>query len=190
MKNLVISFRIFLFLTILTGILYPLLITGTAQTVFPDKASGSIVIKGGKKRGSLLIGQEFSDSCYFTSRPSHISYNPLPSGGSNYALTNRKLRENVLMRRDKFIEFNELDSITPIPSEMLFSSASGLDPHISPEAALLQVKRIGRCRNFPDSLQKKIIDLINFLTEEPQFHMFGQKRINVFLLNLSLDTLK
>lgn len=166
------------------------MVTGIVQTISPAKANGSIILKEGKKKGSLLIGQEFSDPRYFTSRPSHISYNPLPSGGSNYALTNRKLRDSVILRRQKFIEFNELDSLTSIPSEMLFSSASGLDPHISPEAAFLQVKRIAHYRGFSDTRQKKLMDLINNLTEEPQFHMLGQKRINVFLLNLSLDTIK
>lgn len=177
-------------MTVLTGIIYPLLVTGIVQTIFRYKANGSIVLEGGKKRGSLLIGQDFSDPRYFSSRPSHISYKTLPSGGSNYALTNRKLKDLVELRKQKFLEFNELDQLLPVPSEMLFSSASGLDPHISPQAALLQAKRIARCRDFRDEQQKRMMDLINILTEDPQFHLLGKKRINVFLLNLCLDTIK
>ena len=190
MKTLIRSVKIFLFFTLLTGVIYPLLMTGIAQIVFPVKSNGSIVIKDGEKRGSTLIGQEFDSTAYFSSRPSHIAYNPLPSGGSNYGLTNAGFRKLVSERKHKFITFNSLDTLTEVPSEMVFESASGLDPHISPQAALLQAGRIADCRKFSPEQRKKLNDLIQNLTEEPTFHLLGERRINVFLLNLGLDTIK
>jgi potassium-transporting ATPase KdpC subunit len=108
MKTLIISLKIFLFFTILTGIIYPLFITGIAQIIFPSKANGSIIIKNNKLVGSKLIGQQFDSTIYFSSRPSAISYNPLPSGGSNYGLTNVNLKKLVTERKHKFIAFNQL----------------------------------------------------------------------------------
>ena len=180
----------FLFFTVLTGLIYPLFITGVSQLIFPFKANGSIIFKNKKTIGSELIGQQFDSSIYFSSRPSAISYNPLPSGGSNYSLTNIKLKTLVAERKKQFITFNNLDSLTAIPSEMLFASASGLDPHISPEAAFLQVNRISKARNFNSGQKQKLIEIIKKSTEEPQFFCFGEERVNVFLLNLETDKIK
>lgn len=149
--------KIFLLLTILTGIIYPLLVTGVAQALFPSKANGSLIFNDNKIIGSKLIGQLFDSTIYFNSRPSAISYNPLPSGGSNYGLTNSKLKLQVSVRNQQFIEFNELDSLTEIPAEMLFASASGLDPHISKQSALLQINRIVNTRNFSIGQKKQLI---------------------------------
>jgi len=190
MKTLIISLKIFLFFTILTGIVYPLFVTGIAQLVFPAKANGSLIVKDNKIIGSELIGQQFDSSIYFSSRPSAISYNPLPSGGSNYSLTNVKLKELVIARKKQFIAFNQLDSLTAIPSEMLFASASGLDPHISPKAALLQVERIAKARNFDNIQKQKLIHYIKDFTESPQFLCLGKERINALLLNLETDKIK
>lgn len=190
MKTFIISLKIFLFFTILTGIVYPLLVTGIAQIVFPAKANGSLIVKNNKTIGSELIGQQFDSAIYFSSRPSAISNNPLPSGGSNYGLTNSKLKELVAERKKQFISFNQLDSLTAIPSEMLFASASGLDPHISPKAALLQVNRIAKARNFTGVQKQKLIQCVNDLTESPQFLCLGEERVNVFLLNLEIDNIK
>jgi K+-transporting ATPase ATPase C chain len=190
MKTLIISLKIFLFFTLLTGIIYPLFITGVAQFLFPVKANGSLVVKDNKMIGSELIGQQFDNPSYFSSRPSSVSYNPLPSGGSNYGLTNIKLKNLVIERKNRFIAFNQLDSFIVIPSEMLFASASGLDPHISPESAVLQVGRIVKYRRYTAEQRKEVIMLIKNLTEDPQFHLLGQERINVFLLNLGLDKIK
>ena len=189
MKTLFISLKIFFFLTVLTGIIYPLLVTGIAQLAFPSKANGSLIIRDRMTIGSELIGQQFDSTIYFTSRPSAVSYNPLPSGGSNYGLTNIKLKNLVSERRHQFIQFNQLDSLTEIPSEMLFASASGLDPHISPQAALLQVDRITRVRNLDDTQKQKLLLLINVLSEKPAFMLLGEERINVLKLNLELDKL-
>jgi potassium-transporting ATPase KdpC subunit len=190
MKTIKISLKIFLFFTLLTGIIYPLLVTGLSQLLFPWKANGSLITKENKIIGSKLIGQEFDSTIYFTSRPSVISYNPIPSGGSNYGLTNTKLKELVNARRKQFIAFNQLDSLVEIPSEMLFASASGLDPHISPKAALLQADRIAKARNYTETQKLKLIECIKNNTEYPQFLCFGEERVNVFLLNLDIDKIK
>lgn len=189
MKTLFTALKIFLFFTILTGIVYPLLVSGIAQTAFPDKANGSIIHRDGKAIGSELIGQQFDSTNYFIGRPSAISYNPLPSGGSNYGLTNAKLKLQVDERRKQFITFNQLDSLTDIPSEMLFASASGLDPHISQKAALLQVDRIAKVRNLNLNQKEKLIRYIHSESDQPKFGLFGQSRINVLILNLELDQL-
>jgi K+-transporting ATPase ATPase C chain len=190
MKTLMISLKIFLFFTVLTGVIYPLVITGIAQVVFPEKANGSMIVRNNVTIGSKLIGQQFDSVIYFTSRPSVGSYNPLPSGGSNYGLTNVKLKKLVAERKNQFIEFNRLNSHTVIPSEMLFASASGLDPHISPEAALLQVERIAKARKFNQASKQLLVKHIYALTEKPQFLCLGEDRINVLLLNLKLNEIK
>ena len=190
MKTLFISLKIFLFFTILTGVVYPLVITGIAQLFFPGKANGSLIYKNNRAIGSTLIGQQFDTVIYFSSRPSAISYNPLPSGGSNYGLTNSKLKEFVDEHKNHFIAMNQLDSLTEIPSEMVFASASGLDPHISLQAALLQVNRIVKARNFNPIQKENLIQYIKDLTEPPQLLFLGEKRINVLLLNLRLEQIK
>lgn len=190
MKTLWISLRIFLFFTVLTGIIYPLAVTGIAQTAFPSKANGSLVVRDEKIIGSELIGQQFDSAVYFTSRPSAVSYNPLPSGGSNLGLTSSKLKKLVDERANRFMVFNQLNGSTVIPSEMLFASASGLDPHISPEAALLQVNRIAKARGFSDSQKQELIWKIRKQTEKPQFFCLGKERVNVLLLNTETDEIK
>jgi potassium-transporting ATPase KdpC subunit len=190
MKTLFIALKIFLFFTILTGIIYPLLIAGIAQIKFPSKANGSIIYRDNKAIGSELIGQQFDRAIYFSSRPSSISYNPLPSGGSNFGLTNTKLKNLVNNRKKQFIAFNQLDSITEIPSEILFASASGLDPHISPKAALLQVDRIAKARNFDNNKIQKLTECIKDLAQRPQFSCLGDERINVLDLNIELDKIE
>jgi potassium-transporting ATPase KdpC subunit len=189
MKTLVISLKIFLFFTILTGIVYPLVVTGIAQIVFPAQANGSLIVRGNKTVGSELIGQQFDTIVYFSSRPSAISYNPLPSGGSNYGLTNSKLKHSVDSIKRQFIVYNQLDSLAVIPSEMLFASASGLDPHISLTAALLQVDRIAKARHYNDVQKEKLLQCVKSHSEAPQFAILGEDRINVLVLNLALDEL-
>ncbi|MEI6823612.1 MAG: potassium-transporting ATPase subunit KdpC [Bacteroidota bacterium] len=190
MKTIVISLKIFLFLTILTGVIYPLMITGIAQLAFSDKANGSIIYKDNKAIGSSLIGQQFDSTIYFSSRPSAIAYNPLPSGGSNYCLTSDTLQKLVNYRRKQFIAFNNLDSNAVIPSEMIFASASGLDPHISIQAAMLQVERIAKARHYNANQKQKLIDLIKELKEKPQFLCLGDEKINVLLLNLKSNKIQ
>lgn len=177
-------------MTVLTGIVYPFFMTGVAQLIFPSKANGSLIIKDGKIAGSELIGQNFDSSIYFWSRPSAIDYNPLPSGASNLGPTSKKLKEQVKERRRLFAASNSIADTSAIPKEMLFASASGLDPHISPEAALLQLNRVAMARNLDETQKHKVEQLIRSKTEEPQYFLFGEPRINVFELNLVLDSIK
>jgi K+-transporting ATPase ATPase C chain len=187
--QLIISIKIFAVLTVLCGVIYPLLITGIAQTVFPNKANGSMIIIDNKVVGSELIGQKFDSASYFQSRPSAVDYNPLPSGGSNLGPSSEKLKEQVLEREKHFRKVNELHESIKVPSEMLFASASGLDPHISPKAALSQVERVASARNLNSEQKQQLVKLVNDLTEKPQFSLLGESRINVLKLNLDLDHL-
>ena len=190
MKALYTAIKIFLFFTVLTGILYPLLITAAAQMLFPWKANGSLVTVHGKVVGSALIGQQFDTVLYFSSRPSVVSYIPLPSGGSNLGVTSAKLKEEVASRKLAFVLENKIDQGTEIPAEMFCASASGLDPHISPRAAMLQVEKVAGARSFTGSQKQELVRLIGHLTEKPQFLIFGEERINVLLLNLETDKIR
>jgi len=185
----IIALKFLLVMTILTGILYPLLMTGLAQLTFPSKANGSMIIKDGKIIGSELIGQKFDSTIYFWSRPSAIGYNPIPSGASNYGPTSDTLKKLVSARRVFFAKMNSLNDPLLTPKEMIFASGSGLDPHISPEAALMQVDRIALVRHFDASRKEKVLEKIKEMTEEPQFLCLGESRINVLMLNLELDKL-
>ncbi len=188
--QLKISLKIFAFLTLILGIAYPLIITGIAQLAFPDKANGSLIRIGNRFVGSKLIGQRFDNNNYFLSRPSAVSYDPLPSGGSNYGMTNVRLKNLVTDRQLQFRTFNNLDDKTEIPSEMVFASGSGVDPHISPKAAYLQVKRIVISRQFDEVKKQRLLQIISELTEPPQYKFLGEERINVLMLNLRLDQIK
>jgi K+-transporting ATPase ATPase C chain len=187
MKTIGIALRIFLFFTVLTGIVYPLAVTGISQLAFPSKANGSLIVNKHRVIGSELIGQSFDSTAYFNSRPSAIGYQTLPSGGSNLGVTSNKLKVQVEDRKKQFLACNGLGNNAVIPSEMLFASASGLDPHISPQAALLQVNRIAGARHLKAAQKTKLLQLIVQHTEKPQFYCLGQKRVNVLLLNISLD---
>lgn len=184
-----IALKFLLAMTILTGIIYPLLMTGLAQLSFPYKANGSMIIKDGKTIGSELIGQKFDSVYYFWSRPSAIGYNPVPSGASNYGPTSDTLRKLVNARRDLFVKMNSVADPLSVPKEMIFASGSGLDPHISPEAALLQVDRIVKARHFDNSKKDLLIKHIKNMTEKRQFLFLGENRINVLNLNLDLNSL-
>ncbi len=186
----VIALKFLLVMTVLTGVIYPFFMTGVAQLAFPAKANGSLIMKDGKIAGSELIGQKFDSSIYFWSRPSAIDYNPIPSGASNLGPTSDKLKKQVTERRILFATKNSIADTTVIPKEMIFASASGLDPHISPEAALLQLRRVAMARNLNETQRQKVQQLIKNKTEEPQYFLFGEPRINVFELNLALDSIK
>jgi K+-transporting ATPase ATPase C chain len=186
----IIALKFLLVMTILTGVIYPFFITGVAQLAFPARANGSLIKKNGKIIGSELIGQKFDSSIYFWSRPSAIDYNPIPSGASNFGPTSDKLKKQVEERRKLFATNNSLSDTSTIPKEMLFASASGLDPHISPEAAFLQFNRVAMARNLNETQKQKVEQLIKSKTEEPQYFLFGEPRINVFELNLALDSIK
>ncbi|MCU0459454.1 MAG: potassium-transporting ATPase subunit KdpC [Bacteroidales bacterium] len=190
MKTILVTLKAFLLLTLVTGVIYPVLITGIVQLIFPEKAGGSLIIRDSIVIGSKLTGQEFSSPGYFSPRPSSNSYNPLPSGGSNFGPTNTKQLNQVDERRKQFIYRNHPDTLKDVPSEMLFASASGLDPHISRESAMMQVDRVSQERGFDDAQRQKLIQCIDNLTEAPQFLILGEERLNVLLLNLETDKIK
>jgi K+-transporting ATPase ATPase C chain len=186
-KQTIIALKFLLVMTILTGVIYPLVMTGLAQLSFPSKANGSLIKKDGKIIGSELIGQKFDSTIYFWSRPSAIDYNPIPSGASNLGPTSDKLKKQVVERRILFATMNTIMDTTAIPKEMLFASASGLDPHISQKAALLQVDRVAKARNFNTMQKQNLVQSVKNLTETPQFKVLGEERVNVLILNLELD---
>lgn len=185
----IIALKFLFVMTILTGIIYPLFMTGVAQITFPAKANGSLITKDGKIIGSELIGQKLDSSIYFWSRPSAIDYNPVPSGASNYGPTSKALLKQVTDRRVLFASKNSITDTMSIPKEMIFASASGLDPDISAEAALMQVDRIVKARNFSTAKKQKLLKCIKDLTIAPQFSFLGEERINVLALNLELNKL-
>lgn len=179
----------FLVLTLVTGVAYPLAVTGIAQITMPDQANGSLIVKDGKPIGSELIGQSFSDPKYFWGRPSATS--PMPnnaaaSGGSNQGPTNPALIDAV-KGRVKALQDADPGNTTRVPVDLVTASASGLDPHISPAAAEYQIQRIARVRNLP---LKEVQELVNSHTEDRQFGILGEPRVNVLKLNLALDTLR
>ena len=176
----------FLLLTLLTGIAYPLLVTGVSQTVMSDKANGSIIMKDGKPLGSSLIGQSFSDPKYFWGRPSAtgpMPNNPTASSGSNLGPTNPALSDAV-KGRVQALRDADPGNQQPVPVDLVTASASGLDPHISPAAVNYQITRVARIRNLsPDVVGKLVAEH----TEGRQFGILGEPRVNVLELNLALD---
>lgn len=187
-KTILASIRMLLILTVLTGAIYPLFVTGMAHLFFPRQADGSLVRRNEVVIGSALIGQDLnSDPHYFWSRPSAIHYNPLPSGGSNLGPTSAALRQAVTQRAEDFRAANELARDAAIPVEMLFASGSGLDPHISPQAARLQIGRVAAARGLD---REQVTRLVEQFIEPPQWGLLGQPRVNVLLLNLALDELQ
>ncbi len=188
MKKIILqSLSIFFVMTLLTGVMYPLFITLIGQVVFPNQSNGSLIVKDGKVIGSELIGQNFADSIYFQPRPSAINYNPLPSGASNLGLSSALLKKQLNTRKLEFKKNNLLSDSISVPSEMLFASGSGVDPHISIEAAKLQINRIVKSRNINPDKSKLLINLIDSLSEYPQFSVLGNQVVNVLSLNLKLD---
>jgi K+-transporting ATPase ATPase C chain len=185
LKELKPAFVMLLALTALTGILYPLLVTGIAQTLFADAANGSLIEQNGKLAGSDLIGQHFSDPEYFWGRPSAtgpMPYNAAASSGSNQGPLNPTL-EAALKARIAALKAADPSQAEPIPVDLVTASASGLDPHISPAAAEWQAPRIARLRGLP-------LDAVNGLvaqhTQGRQFGVLGEARVNVLQLNLAL----
>ncbi len=188
MKKVILqSLSTFFVMTLLTGVIYPLFITLIGQVAFPNQSNGSLIVKDGKVIGSELIGQNFADSIYFQPRPSAINYNLVPSGASNLGLSSTLLKEQVNDRKLKFRKNNFLNDSVRIPSEMLFASGSGVDPHISIEAAKLQINRIIKSRNLNMDKSNLLYNLVDSLSEYPQFGILGNQVVNVLSLNLKLD---
>jgi potassium-transporting ATPase KdpC subunit len=180
---------LFFGLTVCTGLIYPFAITGIGKVAFPNEAAGSLVLLDGRPVGSALIGQSFQEPKYFWGRLSATSpkpYDPTASTGSNFSATNPQLLETVQGRIDA-LKSADPDNTAPLPVDLVTASASGLDPHISPAAALYQVSRIARVRQL-DTV--KLRDLVLSQVEHPQWGLFGEARVNVLMLNLALDRAK
>ena len=172
--------------TLLTGVVYPLTVTGLAQLVFPQQANGSLIVRDGKVIGSELIGQHFDDPKYFWGRPSATSpfpYNAAASSGSNLGPTNPALIDAVKIRVAA-LRAADPDNQAPVPVDLVTASGSGLDPHITPAAALYQAHRVARLRGLEENQVK---DLVARSTEGRQFGVLGEPRVNVLKLNLALD---
>jgi len=182
--------RLLLVLTVLTGILYPVTITLAANVLFPAQANGSLIVRDGQVIGSALIGQPFTSERYFWPRPSAIDYNPLPSGGSNLGPTSAALQAKVLERAAAIRQANRLAEDAAIPTDLLFASGSGLDPHISPDAARLQIDRVAAARGFTPVQHDQLAALIERSIEPPQFGVLGEPRVNVLRLNLAVDQIQ
>lgn len=185
MKDLKSALLLFVLLTVLLGGIYPAVVTIAANLLFPDQAGGSLMTEGsGRVVGSLLIGQPFGGEKYFWPRPSatgDFPYNPLLSGGSNLGPTNPEL---IRRAKERVAQLRRTGITGEIPADLVFASASGLDPHISPEAAQVQIARVARARKIPvDELEKMVAGH----TEKRQAGVLGAPRVNVLALNLALD---
>lgn len=182
MKHLLTAIRITLFFTLILGFIYPGVITLISQEIFDKESNGSLILKDGQVVGSNLLAQKFEGAKYFWGRPSTVDYNPLPSGGSNLSQNSADLKSIIEERKAK-LKASALNSDEP-PQDLLYSSGSGLDPHISPQAARYQLERIAKARSMETSQVQMLIDQA---TEERKWGILGEPTVNVFALNLALD---
>lgn len=185
MKHLRTALLALVFFTVLTGIVYPLVVTGLVRALFPHRAGGSMVGRGGTVVGSALIGQGFASPAYFHGRPSAANWDATNSGGSNLGPTNPKLLAQATERVASVRSENSLPDSASVPADLVLASASGLDPDLSPAAALLQVGRVAAARA-ADSVAVRRLVLRH--TIRPFLGAFGPARVNVLLLNLALDS--
>jgi K+-transporting ATPase ATPase C chain len=185
MKNFRTAILLFIFLTAITGVIYPIIVTVIGELAFPQQATGSLLrADDGTLLGSALIGQEFSDPTYFWSRPSATAdfpYNPMASGGSNLGPTNPELLKKVVYRVKSW---HDAGIRGPVPSDLVLSSGSGLDPHISLEAAVFQVARVARARRMSVAQVRRLVEEH---LENQEWGFLGMPRLNVLTLNLALD---
>jgi len=190
LRQIINAFAMLIVFTIITGLVYPLAMTGLAQGLFPFQANGSIITQDGKPIGSTLIGQNFTSAGYFHGRPSAAGtdgYDATSSGGSNLGPTSKKLVDTVSDNIKKVREDNKLDEQKPVPSDLVLASASGLDPDITPAAAHVQVDRVAQERDLSADEVRKLVD---GHVKGRQLGIFGEPRVNVLELNMALDALK
>ncbi len=185
LNDFMIATRLLIVLTLICGGLYPLLVTGIAQAAFADKAGGSLVYNAkGEPVGSALLAQKFRAEKYFWPRPSAGDYATVASGASNNGPTSADLKKSVDERRATLAA---TAGKTAIPADLLFASGSGLDPHISGDAARLQMNRVSLARKFDGAKTASLLALVEQMTEKPQWGIWGNSRVNVLLLNMALD---
>ena len=184
LKQAILAFCVF---AILCGLMYPLFITALSQLLFPQKANGSIITSSNKTVGSGLIGQQFDSPRYFHARPSASEppYNASGSAGSNLGPSNAQFLEEVKKRVEEVRNANGLPVNTPIPADLVLASASGLDPHVSVESAMLQVRRIAKERGLPEA---EVEGMVQRHIEQPFGGIWGEPRVNILKLNLTLDS--
>ncbi|HVM62672.1 MAG TPA: potassium-transporting ATPase subunit KdpC [Verrucomicrobiae bacterium] len=187
MKLLIQSIRQTMVWTVIAGIAYPLLMTGVAQLLFRHQANGSLIERNGTVVGSELLAQQFTGDKYFWPRPSFGTYATVPSSASNYGPTSQALQSNVTANAVAFRTGNKLAADTPVPADMVFTSASGLDPHISPESARLQIARVAAARGMAEDQLETVVEKF---VEPPQWGVFGEPRVNVLDLNVALDDMQ
>ncbi|MGX1500816.1 K+-transporting ATPase ATPase C chain [Labrenzia sp. MBR-25] len=168
-------------MTLLTGVAYPLAMTGIGQLLFPDQANASLITHEGTVVGSELVGQKFTRAEYFHGRPSAVSYDASSSGGTNLAPSSRALVETVVERARRI---SSETGVVQVPIDLVTSSGSGLDPHISPESAFLQIERVSKARNIPAT---EVHRMVVAHTEPPLWGLFGAPAVNVLKLNVALD---
>jgi potassium-transporting ATPase KdpC subunit len=183
------ALMVFIALSLLVGVIYPLLVTGVAQLIFPGQANGKLMTREGKPVGSELIGQPFDDPKYFWGRLSatpDFPYNSASSSGSNLGPSNPSLADAV-KARVKALQSADPGNSSPVPVDLVTSSGSGLDPHISPAAALYQVPRVARARGISG---ERVLSLVEQSTEPRQWGFLGEPRVNVLVLNLALNHLQ
>jgi len=174
-------------LMILTGLAYPMLVTGIAQLLFPQQANGSLIIENGRIVGSTLIGQRFAGPRYFHPRPSAAGagYDPLASGGTNRGPTDRTLADSLIANAVDSIIAHDGAHRGKIPADLATSSGSGLDPDISPASAMIQIARVAQARNVDSAT---VAEIVARHIQGRQFSLFGEPRVNVLSLNLALDS--
>ncbi len=180
---------LFVVLTLITGVAYPLLVTGVAQSLFPSQARGSLILRDGRPVGSALIGQNFSEPKHFWGRPSAtgpMPYNASASSGSNLGPLNPALTDAVKGRVEA-LRAADPGNIAAVPVDLVTASASGLDPHISPAAARYQAARVAKARGLP---LDKVLALVDTQTEKPLLGLVGEAQVNVLKLNLALEALR
>jgi K+-transporting ATPase ATPase C chain len=170
--------------TVICGMLYPAVMTVAFQLLFPKQAQGSLVMHNGQLVGSEFISQQFTGDSYFWSRPSAGSYATVPSGASNLGPTSASLQTNVQTNAKALRDANHLAADAPVPADLVYTSASGVDPDISPEAAYFQVARIAKARGLSEVTVTALVDSFK---KGPQWGFLGEPRVNVLLLNLALD---
>lgn len=183
------SFGMLAVMTLITGVAYPLLVTGVAQAAFPKQANGSLIVADGNALGSELVGQPFEDPKYFWGRLSATTpgpYNAGASTGANLGPTNHQVRKNAEARIEA-LRRADPEAKGPVPVDLVTSSASGLDPHVTPAAAEYQVRRVARARGMKE---ERVRDLVRASTEARDLGVLGEPRVNVLRLNLALDAAK